>query len=364
MLSGSIFKMWYSSIATTSNPYQIGYATSTDGIVWEKYPTPVLLPGQPGSWDSGGDYSPSVVWNGTTYSMYFVGEGNSRATDIGVAFSSDGTHWQKYAQNPVLTRGPERYDSFYVRYPNVVYGANGYQMWYSGHPPLSGGFWGVDYATSQDGIHWAKFSGNPVVPDNSSRFSEAPFTLGVPFAEWSSILEIESLYIMATEFTYGAISYATSSDGTTWTPSKIPLLNLTASTQGAFFATYPSLVLNSSNVMLWYTMESNNTSTAYATSNIDLAHCPVLVVKATTTATQTLAVTQLSTVTQTSIQTKTNEITTTSTATQTQTSTATKTEIATITQSSSLTSYLEASVVLLAVGLVATALFVVRRRGS
>src|SRR5260370_38458653 len=47
MLDGSAFKMWYSSIASDSSPYQIGDPPSIDGIYWTKYPPPVLLPGPP-----------------------------------------------------------------------------------------------------------------------------------------------------------------------------------------------------------------------------------------------------------------------------------------------------------------------------
>jgi hypothetical protein len=60
LFEGNTYHMWY---AGRSSNQRIGYATSPDGITWEKYddPTttdpqfaesdPVLNPGQPGAWD-------------------------------------------------------------------------------------------------------------------------------------------------------------------------------------------------------------------------------------------------------------------------------------------------------------------------
>ena len=53
LLDDSTYKMWYSASSTASAGVKIGYATSTDGIVWTKFGSnPVLTPGAAGSWDA------------------------------------------------------------------------------------------------------------------------------------------------------------------------------------------------------------------------------------------------------------------------------------------------------------------------
>jgi hypothetical protein len=43
------FRMWYNGGNTDSGIAGIGYATSTDGIVWTKNAAPVLMPGLQGA---------------------------------------------------------------------------------------------------------------------------------------------------------------------------------------------------------------------------------------------------------------------------------------------------------------------------
>ena len=47
---GAVYKMWYSG--HNGSNYQIGYATSNDGFIWEKHPgNPVLTAGSSGRFD-------------------------------------------------------------------------------------------------------------------------------------------------------------------------------------------------------------------------------------------------------------------------------------------------------------------------
>ncbi len=51
----------------------IGYATSPDGILWEKHPdNPVLDIGAAGEWDDQRIVSPAVLLDGTTYKMWYT----------------------------------------------------------------------------------------------------------------------------------------------------------------------------------------------------------------------------------------------------------------------------------------------------
>lgn len=76
-----------------------------------------LRGGPPGSWDHRlyGQISPcvAVLWKGK-YFLYYVGASGDRKTDggpkdraLGVAVSEDGLHFSKYSDNPVLTHQPQ-----------------------------------------------------------------------------------------------------------------------------------------------------------------------------------------------------------------------------------------------------------------
>ena len=77
----------------------------------------VLLAGPEGSWDSRlfGQISPcTVVKKNNNYYLYYIGARGNRTTDggpahraLGLATSSDGIHFTKYADNPILKHLPQ-----------------------------------------------------------------------------------------------------------------------------------------------------------------------------------------------------------------------------------------------------------------
>ena len=102
------YRMWYSG-NHTDGPTSIGYATSSDGILWVKHPAnPVIVPGPRGSWESWWVYVPRVVFADGVFHMFYLGATSSGNTQIGYAFSPDGVSWTKHARNPVLTTGEAR----------------------------------------------------------------------------------------------------------------------------------------------------------------------------------------------------------------------------------------------------------------
>jgi len=65
--------------------------------------------------------------------------------------------WDRYASNPVLTHGaPGSWDPTMAVATSVMDHQGVYKMWYDG----DGGF---GYATSPDGVAWARHPGNPVL---------------------------------------------------------------------------------------------------------------------------------------------------------------------------------------------------------
>jgi predicted GH43/DUF377 family glycosyl hydrolase len=127
---GSTYRLWYRGIAQ-GMPAAIGYATSPDGTTWIRYGiAPVLGDAPGGSWDYL-VYAPNVLLDGGTVQMWYSG-GNFAGTawEIGYATSSDGVHWTKRGR--VIQQGPDgSFDRYSADYPAVLQMDGTFQMWYS-----------------------------------------------------------------------------------------------------------------------------------------------------------------------------------------------------------------------------------------
>jgi len=159
----SIFHMWYTGHTgqEMSKNYQIGHATSPDGIVWTKDPNnPVVGPSE--SWESTGTLWGKVLYIDGTFQMWYAGSGKPYDPAIGHATSSDGVVWTKYPKNPILTSGDWDSPRFYPG--PVIFDGSTYQMWYFGGGSNSQK---IGYATSEDGKQWVKY-GPPVLREGPS----------------------------------------------------------------------------------------------------------------------------------------------------------------------------------------------------
>jgi predicted GH43/DUF377 family glycosyl hydrolase len=171
------YKMWYTAFRNLTSPNYIGYATSSDGILWTKYPgNPVFGPGT-AAWEVGGPYGCTVMPKGGTpgdslYKMWYVDTDAAwKTTNIGYATSADGLTWSRDTMNyPVLTPGASgQWDDKSVWSPKVLRINNSFYMWYGGEQiggdqsPLT-----IGMATSADGItDWKKYAANPVISPSS-----------------------------------------------------------------------------------------------------------------------------------------------------------------------------------------------------
>ena len=144
LFDGTKYRMWYGG--TDGSHFRIGYATSTDGIVWEKYPDPVLDLGESGTWDDDGVGGATVLFDGKEYQMWYAGSSDASNNRIGHATSADGVEWNKHPQNPVLFPGESgTWDDDHVGNPTVLFNGVDYQMWYGGN---DGSNYRIGYATS------------------------------------------------------------------------------------------------------------------------------------------------------------------------------------------------------------------------
>lgn len=296
--TGQALTIWFSG--GINNLSGVFTATSANGVDWNVRSAPVLSSGPNGTWDSGIVYSPDVLWNGSLYFMYYVATGTNAFRQIGVAFSTDNVNWVKYPNNPILVGGPGYYDSWWTRFPSVLFDNGTYKMWYTGHTLTNTGqpwYIAIDYATSADGVHWTKFAGNPVYGGGSSWPNF--------FFRHPCVLKVTGTFVMVSDNSY-QVSYATCPDGIKWTQSKAILVNPTMPSgwdNGS--ASFSAALLNGSKVIIWYTGGIQNTHKSYFTG-IGMASCGFLLIPtiqtetvksitttvATTSATVTLATTQ------------------------------------------------------------------------
>jgi hypothetical protein len=270
--------------------------SSTDGRSWSIAKSPVLTAGPKGAWDGATVFTPDVVWNGTGYLMFYVGDSGTTTQwrQIGVAFSANGVNWTKFSGNPIITRGPGTYDIRFVRGPSVIYDGGTYKMWYQGTAPLNSSSYieAIDYATSTDGVHWTKYSANPVFLGYGFEISGRPFYQ----AYWPSVVKENGLFLMAFSDGYENLGLASSRDGITWSfdNSSTPLVSYAAWHNG--FIGNPSLLLDGQRILLWYYGGDNSTQTSPFVTGIGFATCGLALIPSpvvtTTTAVSTATVTK------------------------------------------------------------------------
>jgi predicted GH43/DUF377 family glycosyl hydrolase len=239
-----VFKMWYTGVDLYSTS-RVGYATSTNGITWTRLALPVLGPGNPSDWDEARVGQVSVLKNGPLYQMWFVGWDDDAIGQVGYATSTNGVDWTKYAGNPVLTVDAGAWDEMEVGGPRVVFDGSTYHLWYHGFAGSCCD--SVGYATSPDGINWTKHPNNPVFsPGPSGDWDDGVIyatdvltnggqlhmwytgvragwiSHGIGYVTWPAVVKTDDLHHMWYRGSGNAgvaLGYATSSDGISWTKS-------------------------------------------------------------------------------------------------------------------------------------------------
>jgi hypothetical protein len=153
---GGTYKRWYHAMGDQG--VIIAYATAPDEVTWTKQ-GPVLLP-EPGGWDEGALWGPSVLNLDGTYWMWYSGAGPLGPPAIGVVTSTNGISWTRFLTGPVVSSGA------FIGDPMVISDGGKLQMWYNNYDQGT-----IEYAESDDGIHWTLYPANPVLePGNLANF--------------------------------------------------------------------------------------------------------------------------------------------------------------------------------------------------
>ncbi len=127
------YHLWYAATDTGFN-WRIGYATSSDGynFVKQNGGQPVIEPIMP--WELNNVEYPFVILNNGIFEMFYASGLYDNTSQIIYATSIDGINWNKpNNSNPVITAGLS-YDNLTITSPTVVRYENGTtQMWYGGN---------------------------------------------------------------------------------------------------------------------------------------------------------------------------------------------------------------------------------------
>ena len=112
------------SVVLLGTAVSLGAQDSTEDIMFDftfYEGNPVLARGEEGAWDAGFTFMGNVLYEEGVFHMFYIGgEGDFNESNLalGYASSEDGLHWTKYAGNPLLPLdGNARLESVFSAVP-------------------------------------------------------------------------------------------------------------------------------------------------------------------------------------------------------------------------------------------------------
>ena len=148
-----------------------------NGITWSGHRLVLDTADMPDSCDNW-LMAPTVIKDGDTYKMWFGGRDSSFTTRVHYSESTDGLNWNLPVV--VIDAGAEgTYDTAEAAMPTVLKEGGIYKMWYVGSAESSRKGMDIGYATSKDGIHWERYSGNPVI--DNTKYTVTAYGIYAPF---------------------------------------------------------------------------------------------------------------------------------------------------------------------------------------
>ena len=158
-----IYKMWYTGQAHGHRNSYIGYAQSEDGIHFERISSePVIIPEYP--WENESVMNPCVIYDEGEYKMWYSAGETYEPNVNAYATSLDGITWQKKKCNPVFVCNRQNeYEQNRVGGCQVLKTEDmGYVMFYIGYKDIDTAC--ICIARSPDGFtRWERSSLNPII---------------------------------------------------------------------------------------------------------------------------------------------------------------------------------------------------------
>ena len=155
--AGRGYIMYYTAWATVTQ-YALARATSPDGVNWTR--TGVVLGGSGAGWDSANAGDPARVVFDETAGLFRMWYGGTAVTtgggnSLGMATSQDGVNWTRWAGNPVMGRTSGGADQDDAQPGKIVEVGGTLALYYSCSSPANG--YRVCAATSTNGgLSWTK----------------------------------------------------------------------------------------------------------------------------------------------------------------------------------------------------------------
>lgn len=129
------FRMWYAA-GENYEPDVICYAESIDGILWTKYPHPILTSDVSNAYQKFKVGACDVVKvSSEQFLMAYIAYQNIDVARICLAYSKDGiTNWQPIVENPVIAPGQNKWDGHSVYKPSLCINQERHcaMLWYNG----------------------------------------------------------------------------------------------------------------------------------------------------------------------------------------------------------------------------------------
>ena len=126
------YKMWYSG-GDQYEPDAIGYAVSPDGVHWARRTDPVFQADSNNAWEQHKVTACQVIKQHGWYTMFYIGFRDIDHAQIGVARSRDGvSDWKRLPQNPILSPTPNGFDADACYKPSALYDGKQWLLWYNG----------------------------------------------------------------------------------------------------------------------------------------------------------------------------------------------------------------------------------------
>lgn len=224
-------------------------------VNWEIQPQPIMSGLTTAeSWCKLTLYNPAVVKRGNEYLMWYIGNSTrTRQSDhaMGMARSTDGIHFEPYADNPVFT-GDDISFGTSVQTPHVIWDddAGLFRMWFSSvsgelgdNGMLKTVIQHMGYATSEDGVKW------DVHPEVLWSRIRSPYVLrdGDGYAMWSGSAPSQNAEDFTDIVTH--IYRFTSDDGLTWRRDEEPCLTPGGEIESTV---YPCVHRDDDGYVMWY----------------------------------------------------------------------------------------------------------------
>lgn len=282
------WRLYYSG-AADSGRQAICMATAPAGdpSKWQRRGAVLKPDSAPGAFDHKWCVLPHVIQVAPDkYHLYYTGncgtgKGLSSFPGMGLATSSDGMHWEKYENNPILAPSGKQGDDDgigiaggSVLQVNLPDGSKQFRFYYTGCP-TTGDSHQLDQqkriclATSDDGIHWQK-QGAVLRRDPERDYEDiavaGPVVRQLPdktFVMWYSAI--------GTRWGYYCICYCESDDGISWRRGEKYEDNLQLAPQGAGWEAqmveYPSIIRCCDKLWMFYC------GNGYGKTGIGAAQC-------------------------------------------------------------------------------------------